>query len=110
MEGHGHIHGLCTGLLYTTERKWTKSWKNIKTSSPHLPGVPLHCQVKHSIEITPGIPFPNGPVYRCSLLENEEIKPDPRVSPKRAHSTKLLTLQKPNHAHTEERWDLVTLY
>ena len=37
-------------------------------------GVPLHCQVKHSIDLIPGTPLPNGPVYRHSLLENEEIK------------------------------------
>jgi len=36
--------------------------------------VPLHCQVKHPIDLTPDAPLPNGPVYRCSLLENEEIK------------------------------------
>jgi hypothetical protein len=37
-------------------------------------GVPLHCQVKHSIDLTPGVPLPNGPIYRCSVLENDEIK------------------------------------
>ena len=37
-------------------------------------GVPLHGQVKHSIDLTPGAPLPNGPVYMRSLLENEEIK------------------------------------
>ncbi len=37
-------------------------------------GIPLHCQVKHSIDLTPGTPLPNGPIYRCSALENDEIK------------------------------------
>jgi hypothetical protein len=37
-------------------------------------GVPLHCQVKNPIDLTPDAPLPNGPVYRRSLLENEEIK------------------------------------
>jgi hypothetical protein len=37
-------------------------------------GVPLHCQVKHPINRTPDALLPNGPIYRCSLLENEEIK------------------------------------
>jgi hypothetical protein len=37
-------------------------------------GVPLHCRVKHPIDLTPGALLPNGPVYRRSLLENEEIK------------------------------------
>jgi hypothetical protein len=36
-------------------------------------GVPLHCQVKHSIDLVPGAPLPNGPIYRCSLPENESL-------------------------------------
>jgi hypothetical protein len=36
--------------------------------------VPLHCQVKHPINLTPSAPLPNGPFYCCSLLENGEIK------------------------------------
>ena len=36
--------------------------------------VPLHCQVKHPIDLTPGAPLPNGTIYRCSVLENDEIK------------------------------------
>jgi hypothetical protein len=34
-------------------------------------GVPLHCQVKHSIDLTTNAPIPNGPVYHHYLLENE---------------------------------------
>ena len=37
-------------------------------------GVPLHCQVKHPIDLTPGAPLPNGSIYRHSILENDEIK------------------------------------
>jgi hypothetical protein len=37
-------------------------------------GVPLHFQVKHPIDLTPGTPLLNGLVYHYSLLENEEIK------------------------------------
>ena len=37
-------------------------------------GVPLHCQVKHPIDLTLGVPLPNGPIYRRSVLENDEIK------------------------------------
>jgi hypothetical protein len=37
-------------------------------------GVPLHCQVKHPIDLTHDALLPNGPVYRRSFLENEEIK------------------------------------
>ena len=36
--------------------------------------IPLHCPVKHPIDLTPGTPLPNGPVYCHSLLENKEIK------------------------------------
>jgi hypothetical protein len=51
--------------------KVMEEYKDIFTS---LIGVPLHFQVKHSIELIPGTPFPNGLVYKRSLLENEEIK------------------------------------
>jgi hypothetical protein len=37
-------------------------------------GVPLHCQVKHPIDLTPDTSFPNGSSYFHSLLENEKIK------------------------------------
>ena len=35
-------------------------------------GVPLHCQVKHPIELTPGLPLRNGSIYRRSIMENDE--------------------------------------
>jgi hypothetical protein len=37
-------------------------------------GVPMHCQVKHPIDLTPGASLPKDPIYRCYILENEEIK------------------------------------
>ena len=37
-------------------------------------GVPLHYQVKYPIDLTQGAPLPNGPIYRRSILENDEIK------------------------------------
>jgi hypothetical protein len=37
-------------------------------------GVPMHCQVKYPIDLTPNAPLHNGIVYHCSLIENEEIK------------------------------------
>ena len=37
-------------------------------------GVPLHSQVKHFIDLTPGSSLPNGPIYQRSVLENDEIK------------------------------------
>jgi hypothetical protein len=36
-------------------------------------GLPTHCQVEHPIDLTPYTPLPNGPVYRHSLMENDEI-------------------------------------
>jgi hypothetical protein len=35
--------------------------------------VPTHCQVKHPIDLARDAPLPNGPVYRRSLMENDEI-------------------------------------
>jgi hypothetical protein len=37
-------------------------------------GVPLHCQVKHLIDLTPHTPLPNGPMFRHTIINNEEIK------------------------------------
>eukprot|EP00253_Pinus_taeda_P032941 PITA_32941 len=51
--------------------KVVEEYKDILTS---LAGVPLHCQVKHSIDLTPGALLPNGPIYQCFILENDEIK------------------------------------
>ena len=51
--------------------KFVEEYTNIFTSPT---GVPLHCQVKHSIDLIPGAPLPNGSVYKRLLLENEEIK------------------------------------
>eukprot|EP00253_Pinus_taeda_P025471 PITA_25471 len=51
--------------------KVMEEYEDIVTS---LAGVPLHCQVKHSIDLTPGVSLPNGPIYHHSVLENNEIK------------------------------------
>ena len=37
-------------------------------------GVRLHCHVKHPIDLTLGAPLPKALIYRCSILENDEIK------------------------------------
>eukprot|EP00253_Pinus_taeda_P002272 PITA_02272 len=50
--------------------KVVEEYEDIFTSPA---GVPLHCQVKHSIDLTPCASLPNGPIYRCSVLENDEI-------------------------------------
>jgi hypothetical protein len=39
-----------------------------------LTRVPVHYQVKHSIDLTPSAPLPNGPVYMSSVMEIEKIK------------------------------------
>jgi hypothetical protein len=36
--------------------------------------VPLHCQVKHPINLTPDVSLPNKTIFYLSLLDNEEIK------------------------------------
>jgi hypothetical protein len=51
--------------------KVVEEYEDIFTSPA---GVPLHCQVKHPIDLTPGASLPNGPIYRRSVLENDEIK------------------------------------
>ena len=51
--------------------KVVEEYKDIFTSPA---GVPLHCQVKHPIDLTLGAPLPNGPIYWRSVLENDKIK------------------------------------
>jgi hypothetical protein len=51
--------------------KVVEEYEDIFTSPT---GVPLHCQVKHPIDLTPSAPLPNGPIYQRSVLENDEIK------------------------------------
>eukprot|EP00253_Pinus_taeda_P009263 PITA_09263 len=36
--------------------------------------IPLHCQAKHFIDLTLGMPLPNGPICRRYVVENDEIK------------------------------------
>jgi hypothetical protein len=51
--------------------KFMEEYEDIFTSPA---GVPLHYQVKHSIDLTPSAPLSNGPIYRRFVLENDEIK------------------------------------
>ena len=51
--------------------KVVEEYGDIFTSSI---GVPLHCQIKHPIDLTPGASLPNGPIYRRSVMEHDEIK------------------------------------
>jgi hypothetical protein len=79
IHSHGEKKVVATSMASTWDSatqqkqvdKVVEEYKDIFTS-PN--GTPLHCQVKNSIDLTHGAPLPNGPVYRRSLLENEEIK------------------------------------
>ena len=51
--------------------KVVEEYRDIFTSPT---GVPLHCQVKNPIDLTPGVPLPNGLIYHRFVLENDEIK------------------------------------
>eukprot|EP00253_Pinus_taeda_P011641 PITA_11641 len=58
--------------------KFVEEYEDVFTSPA---GVPLDCQVKHYIDLTPDVPLPNGPIYQRSVLENDEIKryPIPQI-------------------------------
>ena len=68
-----HCHNLHIGPLCMKKKmgKVMEEYQDIFTSPT---GVPLHCQVKHPIDLTLGAPLPNGLIYCCSVLENDEIK------------------------------------
>jgi len=51
--------------------KTAEEYKDVFSSPTR---VPLHFQVKHSIDLTPGATLPIGLIYHHSLFENEEIK------------------------------------
>eukprot|EP00253_Pinus_taeda_P021267 PITA_21267 len=51
--------------------KVVEEYEDIFTSPARIP---LHYQVKHSTDLNPGAPLPNGPIYRHSILENDKIK------------------------------------
>jgi len=51
--------------------KVLEEYRNIFTSPTW---VPMHCQVKHPIDLTLSASFPNGLIYRHSILEKDEIK------------------------------------
>ena len=51
--------------------KVIEEYEDIFTSPATMP---LHCQVKHLIDLTPGALLPNGAINRCSVMQNDEIK------------------------------------
>jgi len=63
-----------TADLSTQQKQVDKAVEEYSDIFSSPTGVPLHFQVKHPIDLTPGAPLPNGSVYRRSLLENEDIK------------------------------------
>jgi hypothetical protein len=71
----------------------------------------LHCQVKHSIDLTLGASLPNGLIYRHSVLENDEIKRQIQELLQKGHIRPSSSpLWEPDRVGTEEGWDLETLY
>jgi hypothetical protein len=74
-------------------------------------GVPLHCQVKHPIDLTLDAPLPNGSVYCHSLLENEEIKQHIQEFLYKGHICPSSSpCGSPIMLGIEERWNLATLH
>eukprot|EP00253_Pinus_taeda_P009543 PITA_09543 len=51
--------------------KVVEEYEDIFTSPTR---VPLDYQVKHSIDLTPGVPLPNGSIYLHFFMESYEIK------------------------------------
>eukprot|EP00253_Pinus_taeda_P003466 PITA_03466 len=51
--------------------KFVEKYEDIFTSPTRFP---LHYQVKHSIDLTPGTSLPNGPILQHFILEKNEIK------------------------------------
>jgi hypothetical protein len=60
--------------LSTQQKKVDKVMEEYKDILSSPTRVWMHCQVKHSIDLTPNAMLPNGQVYRHSLTKNEEIK------------------------------------
>jgi hypothetical protein len=59
-------------------------------------GVPLHCQVKHPIDLTLGAPLPNGSsLSSISVRKRGDQEEDPRIAPQGAHLSQLLALWEP---------------
>jgi hypothetical protein len=90
--------------LYTQKKKVDKVMEKYLDIFSSLTRVPLHCQVKHPIDMTPDKPLPNGTIYRRYQMI------DTRTTPQGAHPSYLITLQEPNTTGTEEGWNLTTLH
>ena len=58
----------------TQQKQVDTVMKEVRDIFSSMTGVLLHCQVKHSSNMTSRAPLPNGPIYHHSILENENIK------------------------------------
>jgi hypothetical protein len=63
-----------TQSLFLQQKKLDGIAEEYKDIFPSTIRVPTHYQVKNTIYLTLGAPFPNGLVYHRSLMENDEIK------------------------------------
>jgi hypothetical protein len=63
-----------TQSLSLQQKKVDEIMEDYKDIFSSPTAVPTHCQVKHPINLTPGAPLPNGPVYHRSMMENEKIE------------------------------------
>ena len=63
-------------------------------------GVPVHFLVKHSIDLIPGEILPNGPIYKRSLMENEEIKHQIQELIQKGHIGPKYAFWEPNYVGT----------
>ena len=73
-------------------------------------GVPLHCQVKHPIDLTPGAPLPNGLIYRCFALDYDEVKRKIQELLQKGHIRPSSLPCGSLIVGTEEGWEVETLY
>jgi hypothetical protein len=87
--------------------KVVEEYEDIFTSPT---GVPLHCQVKHPIDLTPGAPLPNGPIYDALSWRMTESRGRFKSYCRKVTSTEFIALWEPNRIGAEEGWDLETLH
>ena len=59
---------------YTQQQHMDKVVEQYRDIFASPTGVPLHYQLRHSIDLLSGMPLPNGQIYRCSVLDNDEIR------------------------------------
>jgi hypothetical protein len=98
-----------TGLS-TQQKQVDKVVEEYKDIFSSPTGVPLHLQVKYSIDLTPGALLPNGPFYHLSLLENEEIKHQIQEFSKRGTYSQAHHLVEAQSCTCVEERDLMTLH